>query len=312
MGAAFAMAHRQLDIIIPVKDRTTVLRCVATLLEKIALCEEIFLERILLCDGGSQLAACQSQLQQVAQFPQVKVLACPHTGFNKSWLMNQGLAAATAPLILMSDVDILWNEAALSGLGIAAADHPECLYAVKIVQESERGSAAPQRPRYTYCLEQLPRGSSVEVYLASPDSSSRRPGCGLLCAQKSLFQQVGGYRHCFQGWGWEDQDLLMRSQLLGYAIAELGTVVHLSHGDDQRNLKNGQFTPVQSRDHNILRCLDGIAQGKLIGDLSQFELGVCDRSSRPSHHAITVHYPPTLAHATYPDHPLPESPESSR
>lgn len=305
------MAYTKLDIIIPIKDRSTVLRCVSTLFTQVARCEEICLGQILLCDGGSQFADCQSQLQQVSRLPQVKILACPHADFNKGWLMNQGLAAATAPLILISDVDILWDETVLSRMGIAAANNPECLYSVESVQESEPGSVAPQRPRYTYCLEQTPTGRAVKVYFSQPLATLHRPGCGLLCGQRSLFQQVGGYRHCFQGWGWEDQDLLIRTQLLGARIAELGTVMHLSHGDDQRNLENRQYTPAQSRDHNILRSLQRIAQGRLLGDLSQFDPEAFERASQPSRCAISVHYPSTLAHETYPNYALPESPTSS-
>ena len=305
------MTGIKLDIIIPVKDRSTVLCCVSTLLAQIARCKEVSLGHILLCDGGSQSTDCQTQMQQAAQFSQVKILSCPHLGFNKSWLINQGLAAATAPLVLVSDVDILWNEAALSRLGIAAASHPGCFYSVESVQESEASAVASQRPRYTYRLEQTPTGSALSVYLAPPLLTLHRPGCGLLCAQRSLFQQVGGYRHCFRGWGWEDQDLLIRGQLLGAEIAELGTVIHLSHGDDQRNLENKQQTPVQSRDLNILRSLKSIAQGQLLGDLSQFDPAVLAQSRQPSRRAISVYYPPTLAHAAHPHYALSESSESS-
>ncbi len=310
MGAFLAMAGTKLDIIIPIKNRSTVLRCISTLLSEIARCEEICLGQVLLCDGGSQSTDCQAQMQQLSQLAQVKILACPHLGFNKGWLINQGLAAATAPLVLVSDVDILWNKAALSRLGIAAASHPRCLYSVKSVQESEASAVAPQRPRYAYCLEQTPAGSAVRIYLAPPSLTRDRPGCGLLCGQKKLFQQVGGYRHCFQGWGWEDQDLLIRVQLLGVEIAELGTVVHLSHGDDQRNLENKQ-PPVQSRDRNILRSLKRISQGRLLGDLSQFDPAALTQSRQPSRRAINVDYPPTLAHATHPNYALSKSSESS-
>ena len=311
MGAFFTMAGIKLDIIIPVKNRSTVLRCVFTLLAQIGRCEKVCLGQILLCDGGSQSTDCQAQIQQLSQLSQVKILACPHLGFNKGWLINQGLAAATAPLVLVSDVDILWNEASLSRLGMAAASYPGCLYSVKSVQESKSGAVAPQRPRYTYRLEQTPTGSAVSVYLAPPLSTLHRPGCGLLCGQRILFQQVGGYRHGFQGWGWEDQDLLIRTQLLGIETAELGTVIHLSHGDDQRNLENKQQTPVQSRDRNILRSLKRIAQGKLLGDLSQFDPVAFAQSRQPSRRAINVYYPPTLAHAAHPHYALSESPESS-
>ncbi|NJN04575.1 MAG: glycosyltransferase family 2 protein [Leptolyngbyaceae cyanobacterium RM1_1_2] len=158
----------ELDVIIPVKDRATVGQCVSNLLAQIELVEGMGLGQILLCDGGSCQSDCQQQIRQVAQSPSVIALACPHLGFNKGWLLNQGLEAATAPIVLISDVDILWNAAVLSSLGTAAASHPERLYYVRSVQESQPTAAAVQRLRYAYRLERLAAGDRVEVYPALP------------------------------------------------------------------------------------------------------------------------------------------------
>lgn len=302
------MAQQDLDVIIPVKDRLTVLQCVLHLLAEAEQAEQFKLRKILLCDGGSQTVACQTQLHQVSQFPQVQILACPHPGFNKSWLQNQGIAAATAALVLMSDVDILWNAATLSHLSHAAANQPDCFYAVQSVQESELTPVADQRPRYTYRIHSTSSGHCVEIDWASPTDDAR-PGCGLLCAQRSLFQKVGGYRHCFQGWGWEDQDLLIRASLLGYRVRELGTVVHLSHSDQQRNAEYGQYSPQQTRDRNIMNCLTALTQHQLRGDLPIANTHDLEEE-RPSLSSITVRYPATLAHAADPNYPLPQSPQA--
>ena len=257
-----------LDIIIPVKDRGTVLRCVSTLLEQIEAAQGIGLGKILLCDGGSEEASCQQQLHQVSRFQAVEILQRPHPGFNKGWLLNQALAATTASVILISDVDILWPGETLKLLGTAAARRSDCFFCVQSVKETQANTVAVQRPRYTYRVTRSQTESRVEVYTELP-TIDRRPGYGLLCGQRALFQRVGGYRHCFQGWGWEDRDLLLRSQLLGVDVAELGTVTHLSHGDDRRNAFTPDSTPQQSRDRNIRRCLQGLAQGKLLGDWPQ-------------------------------------------
>ena len=296
----------ELDVIVSVKDRSTVLRCISTLLQQIELAEGIRLGQILLCDGGSGDANCQQQVHQVAQFPGVQVLPRPHPGFNKGWLLNQGLEAATAPLVLISDVDILWNAATLKALSAAAVSQADCLYCLQSVQESDPSNVAIQRPRYTYRLGRTPSDTLVEIYAASP-SHSHRPGYGLLCGQRSLFQRVGGYRHCFQGWGWEDRDLLLRSQLLGYTVAELGTVTHLSHGDPQRNAFDSHCTPQQSRDRNILICLEALTQGKLLGDLPQPQPTALDSVHDPFPGSIRVRYPPQLAYATDIDYPVSRS-----
>jgi glycosyltransferase involved in cell wall biosynthesis len=274
-----------LDIILPVKDRTTVNDCVLTLLAAIEPTKNIELGRILICDGGSSHADCQQQLQQVAQLSRVEILDRPHPGFNKGWLLNQGIAAATAPVLLISDIDILWNATAIAAVANAAAQHPAQLYCIQSVQESMPMNVAIDRPRYTYRLTRSATTATVEVHTAPPPGL-QRPGYGLLCGARSLFQAIGGYRHDFWGWGWEDQDLLMRSQLLGYSVCELGQVIHQSHKDIQRNAF-AAWTPQQSRDRNIHICLAGIAQGQLIGDLAP---GAKSRTTAPIH----VLYPPEL------------------
>ncbi|MGB3298424.1 MAG: galactosyltransferase-related protein [Phormidesmis sp.] len=257
-----------LDVVIAVKDRASIYRCVSTLLAQINLVDMLSLGHILLCDGGSLTATCQHQLAQVAKLSKVKILRCCHQGFNKSWLLNQGLAAATARLVLVSDVDILWSAATLKKLSLAAMRQPNCVYSVRSVKESDPSAKAAQRQRYSYHITRNNEAARVEIYLAAV-SSVERPGCGLLCAQKTLFQKIGGYRDCFQGWGWEDQDFLIRAQLLGYSVEALGSVVHITHGDSRRNALHQQRSPQQSRDRNILRCLNGLAKGQLLGDLPQ-------------------------------------------
>jgi glycosyltransferase involved in cell wall biosynthesis len=259
-----------LDIVIPVKERITIERCVLTLIAQMLQTKGLKLGRILLCDGGSRTMACCEQLEKVSQWPAVEVLSFAHKGFNKAWLLNQGLQAASAPIVITSDVDILWPAETLEAMAIAAAVHPSTLYHVQAVQESEPDNVATQRSRYTYRLIPMAGKTTVELSLnvdVDAQPQDLRPGCGLVCARRSLWQQIGGYRHCFQGWGWEDQDLLMRAQLLGYRVLPLGTVTHLSHGDSQRNAFAGQLAPQESRDLNIRLCLAGLASGKLRGDL---------------------------------------------
>ncbi len=285
-----------LDIVIPVKDRQTVERCVSTLNAQMAQVTGFRLGRILLCDGGSQTVACCQQLENVSRLPAVEILSLPHEGFNKAWLLNQGLQAASASVVILSDVDILWPAETLESMATAAVAHPNTLYYVQDVQESDPNNVAAKRSRYAYRLTQMATHTRVELSVDSQTVDSQtqdfRPGCGLVCARRSLFQQIGGYRDCFQGWGWEDQDLLMRAQLLGYQVQAVGKVTHLSHGDSGRNAFAEQLSPQESRDRNIRRCLAGLADGKLKGDLS-----IESTSGEPENRLqapIRIHYPPEL------------------
>ncbi len=270
-----------LDVIIPIKDRPTLLDCVGELIGAIDGASNIELGQFILCDGGSTDVDCRRQLQAVRQYPGVTVLDRAHPGFNKGWLLNQGIATATAPTLLISDVDILWNSTTVAALADAVAQHLEQLYCIQFVQESIPQNVAIDRPRYSYRIDRA--NPTVEVYPAPP-SGSQRPGYGLLCGARSLFESIGGYRHDFYGWGWEDQDLLIRAQLLGYDVSEIGQVIHQSHGDADRN-SFAAWTPQQSRDRNIRICLAGLAKGRLIGDLTP--------ETTPGK-SIHVLYPPEL------------------
>lgn len=282
-----------LDVIIPVRDRRTVVDCVATLRAQASQAKSFVLRRILLCDGGSREADCQGQLAKVGQWDEVEVLHCGSENkaeaFNKGWLLNQGLAAATAPLTLISDVDILWNIESLEALATAAINAPQQITYIQSVVESEPRHEVLQRPRYAYRIDAQGGGFRVEVYAAAP-SVSMRPGCGLVCARRSLFYSIGGYGHGFCGWGWEDQDLLMRAQLRDYALGQLGWVTHLSHQDRLRNNPGQGLAPEESRDANIRRCLTGLLQGRLLGDLSGTSIEI-SLGPTPS---ISVVAPPEL------------------
>lgn len=300
------MAQLRLDVIIPVRDRTTIVACLAQLQSQAQQLSSLQLGQILLCDGGSSEADCLAQLAEVSRWPGVELLSGAgaddppgvNRGWNKGRLLNQGLAKATAPIVLISDVDILWTRESLEALAIAAASRPDCLYHIQSVVESQPWSPALERRRYAYRISPQEEGHRLEIY-AAPPPGPERPGCGLVCAGRSLFRQLGGYRQDFWGWGWEDQDLLMRAQLLGYGLDELGRVTHLSHPDSERNGGSGQ-RPQDSRDRNLLRCLAGLIQGKLRGDLAEAQTSQPERAPAPRA-LLQVNIPPellTLAEAT--------------
>lgn len=254
-----------IDVVIPVKDRSTIERCVSTLRDCFSQVSGIQLRRILVCDGGSLAKDCLSQLATICQYSTVDILHRPHQGFNKGWLLNQGLQAAKASVVLVSDADILWSAAAIESMVGVVKSEARRVCCVEIVKELKPSRRVLQTTKYAYKLKLAQDRRLVEIYPTAVDLDFRS-GCGLLCARRSLFLEVGGYRHSFEHWGWEDQDFLIRAQLLGYQRVERGGVVHLSHGNDLRNLPVGGSIE-ESRDRNIRICLAGLAKGQLRGDL---------------------------------------------
>ena len=253
-----------LDIIIPLKDRP-VTACVDSLRQSLVdWAPDTY--HLWICDGGSTQPEVVDTLTHLAKGDDVTVLARPNSGFNKAALINEGLRHAQAETVLVSDADILWNEAAIKSLLIVLDATPAALCHIAQVNETEPQTTALSRPRYGYRLQTMAQGVTVIVERGTP-RPDHRPGYGLVSARRETWQNLGGYKEQFQGWGWEDQDLLMRAELLGIPLRSAGCVLHQSHTDDLRNPFHGQQSPQTTRDRNLRRCLEGLQRGHLWGDL---------------------------------------------
>ncbi|MBE9092790.1 glycosyltransferase family 2 protein [Tychonema sp. LEGE 07203] len=282
-----------LQVIIPLKNRPEIGDCVRSLLVGFPV------TKIIICDGGTTESQCLIALHALAQLKEIEWLKYPQSDFNKAQLINQGILRATAEYLLISDADIIWNQPAILQLlysvlspssrklllsiengAESVKNLPQLLptpansrengiiCCVKTVKESSPQTAALKRERYTYNIqirEQIAAVNIVEAVAGDRD----RPGCGLICTRKQTLLCLGGYKQNFAGWGWEDQDLLIRATLLGIEICSAGKVIHLSHSDGTRNQHHQQLPPQQTRDRNIISCLQSITKGALFGDLAQ-------------------------------------------
>ena len=253
-----------LQVIIPVKNRPEICHCVRSLLVASPGTQ------IIICDGGTTESKCLSALQDLAKLSQVEWCKYPQSDFNKSQLINQGIIRATSEYLLISDADIIWNQQAISQLlysvllpnslkllsltnatePVKSLPRPSPLSAansrkngiicsVQTVEESHPETSALKRDRYTYNIQIREQIATVNIVQAVAGDRDR-PGCGLICARKQTLLSVGGYKETFTGWGWEDQDLLIRATLLGIKIYKAGTVIHLSHTDGTRNQHHQQ------------------------------------------------------------------------
>lgn len=269
-----------LEAIIAVKDRVEIEQCVQSLLE----IKSIF--RITICDGGST-DECIARLQKLANLcDRISILNLPATGFNKSRLLNHAITKSNSELLLISDADIIWNQEAVDKLVSKVAANTICY--VQDVEESQAQSISVKRDRYTYHIQIDNNIATVEIVPCSEHSGDSRPGCGLICVQKSTLISLGGYKELFTGWGWEDRDLLIRAKLLGIKIATNGKVIHLSHDDTKRNQHCNNFQPSQTRNRNIITCLTSLSQGVIRGDLP------VEHSSQIKFNIVSFTFPESL------------------
>ena len=250
-----------LDVIIPVKNRQFI-SCVESLL---AIGDRI--HQILICDGKSTQADVVEALHFFHAHKTVKILSFPIKAFNKARLMNHGIINSEADHLLISDADIIWETSSIEALSDAISNTSKSVGHIAQVLESDLNSSPLQRKRYGYFIEKSSEGYIVSVQQTNDMSSTQRPGCGLVCAERTTFLKLGGYKENFQGWGWEDQDFLIRAALMEIPIISTGQVLHLSHADSYRNQFHHYLAPIASRDRNILTCLEALQRGAIWGDL---------------------------------------------
>jgi glycosyltransferase involved in cell wall biosynthesis len=271
-----------LDVIIPVKARPSIIQCLQSLVAA------PLVRQILVCDGATEPEEAVTLPAPLSNMPEIKILAQPMLGFNKSRLLNYGLAHATVDVVLVSDADIIWSSETLETLYNQVVHQPDIICSVAEVRESDPGAIALRRERYTYDIRYTPDQITLAIQPVLGNVSQQRPGCGLLCAHRSTLWRLGGYKELFQGWGWEDQDLLIRAQLAGIQVVTAGRVIHLSHGDAQRNRFHDHHAPSNTRNYNIVMAIASLAQGQFRGNLPSSEAPL------PTPRNLQLELPPTL------------------
>lgn len=273
-----------LDVVIPVKNRPLA-DCIASLRH---MGDRI--NTLIICDGASTTPDTRATLAQLASTTAINIVRCPMQAFNKARLLNYGIAHSQADVILVSDADILWNAAAIASLRHVIARQAQAICHIAHVVETIPTSDALTRQRYGCRVTKAGGRYQVTLHGIRP-SWQQRPGCGLVCARRTTLLQLGGYKECFQGWGWEDQDLLIRAQLLDIPVLAAGTVVHQSHPEALRNQFHGGLAATVTRDRNIVIGLTSLQQGHIWGDLSPTP------RSRQTVPEIQVQWPHPCRHA---------------
>ncbi|MEA5468129.1 glycosyltransferase family 2 protein [Spirulina sp. 06S082] len=261
------------EVIIPVKNRSEIKQCVDSLINPENVRDRVYNnspKRVIICDGGSSDRPCISALQELQKRDTVEILSYPSSQFNKSRLINQGILHSHGEYLLISDADIIWNAETLTKLLDRVKLQEKAIACVQNVAESNPAAEVLKRDRYTYKIAVENNIPLVKIVREENNISENRPGCGLICTRKSTLIALGGYKEIFQGWGWEDRDLLMRAELLGFEICWTGKVIHLSHSDNVRNQSNDRSI-MTTRNLNIIASLHSL-QKSAIGDLGKYQI----------------------------------------
>lgn len=244
-----------LEVLIPLKCRTSINETILSLLK----ISEIDLITIL---SGDEVSVIDSK---IVHHQKIRIINLSQYSFSKTFYLNHGIKNSIGDILLISDADIIWNQDTITAIYENINHHPDLPLIIYIqeVQETDHNNNALKRPRLKPII--VKTADKIQIDIVTESSLSKRPGCGLICVTRKNLLSLGGYNEELQGWGWEDQDLLIRANILGYEIKSMGAVLHQSHGDDIRN--QSQESPIFTRNRNIAISNQMILMGKLYGSL---------------------------------------------
>lgn len=236
--------------LIPLRNRPSVELTVASLLDA-------GVDRVVVVDAQSTDASTRGALDRLRRNSRVSVHASKGP-FLKSRMLNEGLLRARNTYTLVSDADIIWSQASVASLLRGADDSDAIVHIARVIESDPRGSVANRR---LYCDLSTP--ARIRIAL---DRRGVRPGYGLVLARRASLLRIGGYCEQLVGWGWEDVDLLTRGHALDFRVVSTGSVVHLTHDDALRDLRNGA-TRITSRNANIITALERYRKHQWFGTL---------------------------------------------
>jgi glycosyltransferase involved in cell wall biosynthesis len=191
--------------------------------------------------------------------------------FNKSLALNLGLELSRSDYIFTLDADIILLDDCLREARAVLGEG--CFSTIEWVYESEPDAhdsaqvardAAPRSAGNSILELRFRNGARVEHQLSRRDASGNRYASpGLLLARKSDLLGIQGYNSQLKGWGWEDDDVLVRLQYTrGLKRVLKGRARHLTHGDDRRVFDSSR---AQSDQANFIKCCWNYNRGNFAG-----------------------------------------------
>lgn len=156
--------------------------------------------------------------------------------FNKSAALNLGIYHSSSDYLICCDADVLISKSTIN-------EWKKLLFISK---------------------EQL------LIYLENVkerDSGLARPAWGVVCGSRSIFLDIDGFDSMYEGWGFEDLDIIYRIKQLNVTIRGHGIGEHISHNNIVRlmNYKNKSLS--SSREINLQRYFKKTIEDDLSGTI---------------------------------------------
>ncbi len=199
----------------------------------------------------------------------LRQIVLPEVGFNKCLANNLGILSSSGRFIFFLDADIALESDVFARAGVMLPSR-RCFIKIRRVRESQ----PTEDPNLRY-LRQIVDTRDVTFrdgrkarlrFVRGGDGS--RCGSGLLFVTRRHMLAVGGFNSALNGWGFEDLDLQIRLQVvMKLSVRVIGTVVHITHGDEKRNIRSGSRHEDATR--NMQQCFESYSRGIYTGSYEE-------------------------------------------
>jgi hypothetical protein len=215
------------------------------------------------CGGDPELLR---ELPAYRSGPAVRHINLPGARFNWSLANNIGTLCSTSNVLFFLDADIalqsdVFHEA------LPMLKRGDCFVHVRTVRERQprESGFGSSYLKETVHFHHLIFADGQRALLRSEGSyDGSRGGPGLMLLNKRHVLAVGGFNSALEGWGFKDKDMHIRLQLvLRLKLRATGTVQHLTHGDELREVRGAS----RSEDAQRIReeCFENYRRGQLFG-----------------------------------------------
>ncbi len=200
------MGKPQLSVIIPVRNRAGVRadNCLGSL--RWQTLGESDLE-IVVSDFGSEPRQ-RSELAELAEGHAVNLVYTETDElWNRSRALNIGIQAASADLVVCTDIDMIFRPSFMATVAERLAANPRAMVVSRCRDLPEE---VPEQP---WCVEDFDEHEAKARY---------RPSSGTGACQgvaRSFFFDVRGYDESYVFWGFEDGDMLNRAKRSGLSLS---------------------------------------------------------------------------------------------
>jgi glycosyltransferase involved in cell wall biosynthesis len=219
----------------------------------------------------------------VCDFPRIpaKLIELQGRKFNKSLALNIGLHASSGHTIFVLDADVIVQSDPLAELMPLVDDNT--FLTLNRVRESEIDEPWWKFPDdqvagENHFIQAMTETHSIEfrwadgtvtrinAYRANICDESRA-GPGLVMVKREHLLRIEGYNSELELWGWEDNDVDVRlRRVLSLKHRDFGQAVHLTHGDELRNLDGLDHR--RSDFENLARVCKRYSRGNFMGTYS--------------------------------------------